>query len=151
MVFRKCTGCPTHPWASQDQGSSQKFCWCRNFLYSTYSPPIAIDWCSFSIQLQKTPSKVAFSIPPKMSLTPWRSESRSVNSHPNRSCLMYPKRQKSEGARSGEYGGCWMGNSPHRILLHELQCHCCGLRTGVIGMDLQFSIDSPNLSSASIG
>jgi hypothetical protein len=44
-----------------------------------------------------------------------------------------------------------MGNSPHRILLHELQCHCCGVRTGVIGMDLPFSIGSPNLISAPIG
>jgi hypothetical protein len=31
---------------------------------------------------------VVFSIPPKISLTSWRSESRSLNSHPNKSCLI---------------------------------------------------------------
>jgi hypothetical protein len=81
-------GCPTHSYASQDQGSSEKFYWRRNFLYSTYSPPIALDLCNLSIQLQKMPSKMACSIRPKMSPTTWRSECRSVNSHPNRSCLM---------------------------------------------------------------
>jgi hypothetical protein len=51
-------------------------------------------------------SKSLFVRPVKICATTSKGEFRSGNSAPRRSCLAWPNRQKSEGAKSGAQRGC---------------------------------------------
>jgi hypothetical protein len=81
---------------------------------------IIIYRSGLSIQARKNWSKVTFSIPLRMSWTASRSAPRSGNSCSAQSCLTWWKREKSDGARPGEYGQ-WSVFYP--ILLQKVQTH----------------------------
>jgi hypothetical protein len=68
---------------------------------------LSID-CNTSLESRRssetTRSKVTIPIPVRMSWTASGSAPRSGNSYPAKSCLTWPKRRLSDGARSREYG-----------------------------------------------
>jgi hypothetical protein len=73
---------------------------------SVYSPLVAIHFLNRPIHSRKTACKVTFSIHSRTPSTTARSWSASSNERPARHLLTYPKSQKADGARSGDYGGC---------------------------------------------
>jgi hypothetical protein len=84
---------------------SMTFIW----VYSVYSPLVAIHFLNRSIHSRKTACKLTFSMPSRTLSTDARNWSASSNERPARHLLTCSKRQKSDGARSGECGGCCAG------------------------------------------